>query len=453
MRHPTTEEGRDQPPKEWLERYGAGCSPGLNRLRWKLYQKAKREPKFRFYTLYDRVYRRDTLEAAWKRVAKEGKASGIDGVTVETVKESEGGVEGFLDSLQEELRQKRYRPKPVRRVYIHKEASKWRPLGIPTLKDRVVQMAVVLILEPIFEADFQDCSYGFRPGRNAQEAAGAVRKYLQQGFSTVYDADLEGYFDNIPHGGLKKALRQRVVDRSLLRLIRMWLKCPIIEQDQEGKPKPPQKNRQGTPQGGVISPLLANVYLHWFDYFFHREDGPAHWANARLVRYADDLVVLARYQGERLQGWIQQTLEDRMGLKLNPQKSKVLNLKQSGQCLDFLGFSLRRDQDLYRPGRYYWNQFPSKKSLQKERDQLREMTSSKRCYKPVKNLIGDINTHLRGWANYFRSGYPRQAFRDINYFVQGRVIRHLKRRSQRPYHKPSHKSWYQHLRDLGLQRI
>ena len=293
----------------------------VRQLRLKLCQKAKDEPTFRFYALYDRVYRMDVLEAAWKQVGRRRKAAGIDGVRAEMILDQEQGVEQFLAGIQEELKAKRYCPSPVKRVYIPKADGQKRPLGIPTLKDRVVQMAVLLVIEPLFEADFLDCSYGFRPKRSAHDALDQIRQHIQEGKVSVYDADLKGYFDSIPHDKLMACVRMRIVDRNVLRLIKLWLKAPVIEEDAQGRRQPPRKTTQGTPQGGVISPLLANLYLHWFDTMFHREGGPYHWAKARLVRYADDFVVLAYWQGQGIERWITATLEDWLGLELNRAKS------------------------------------------------------------------------------------------------------------------------------------
>lgn len=420
----------------------------VSNLRRKLYQKAKREPQFRFYSLFGHVLRTDVLMAAWEQVRRNQGAPGADGVTIDQIVNAEGGPQRFVAQLGEALRTRSYQPSPVRRVYIPKPDGRERPLGIPTVRDRVVQTAVLLVLEPIFEADFRDCSYGFRPRRGAHQAVREIEGHLGGGLREVYDADLKGYFDSIPHDKLRRALRMRLADRSVLKLIDLWLQAPVADEREGG---PPQRNRTGTPQGGVISPLLANVYLHWFDVFFHAPDGPGTWAKAKLVRYADDFVILARYQGQRLQDWVRETLEARMGLEINQGKTRVVNLAQTRASLDFLGFTFRYDRDRYGRKRRYLNVFPSKKALARARTKLRHLTGSGQCFQPLPALIGRVNRFTAGWTAYFAAlGYPRAALRDLNWFVQRRMACHLGRRSQRPYRSPAGISLYRHLAQLGL---
>ena len=425
-----------------------GIPPKLGMLRSKLGQKAKQEPKFRFYALYGHLVRMDVLETALAVVAsrKGCNTPGVDGVTMDQIVNAEGGAAALLAGIREQLTARAYRPGAVKRVYIAKANGKQRPLGIPTIRDRVVQTAVLLILEPIFDADFLDCSHGFRPGRSALDAVGEVHANLCAGYTAVYDADLQGYFDSIPHDKLMKGLETRISDGSMLRLLRLFLRAPV----QDGK-GPPRKTTSGTPQGGVISPLLANSFLHWFDRSFFARSGPAEWAKAKLVRYADDLVVMARYIGTRLTGFIEEKLEGRLGLKLNREKTRVLQLRDEGSVLDFLGYRFRWSRNHRRGGgKRYWRVEASPAAQQRARDNIREATGSTYCFMPVEQVVRRVNAKLRGWLQYFSKGYPGKARLNLVRFAARRLVRHLRRRSQRPYRPPTGVNFYQHVHDLGL---
>jgi group II intron reverse transcriptase/maturase len=369
----------------------------IRELQRKLYRKAKQEKEYRFYLLYDKIYRMDILSHAYRLVRANKGAPGIDGETFEQI-EGRGGAEKYLEEIAGELKRKAYKPQAVRRVYIPKTTGGKRPLGIPVIKDRVVQMAVKIVIEPIFEADFQDNSYGFRPKRNAHQAVDDVTNHLFRGRTEVIDADISKYFDTIPHDKLMQVVAKRIVDKQILRLIKMWLKAPIVEEREDGK-KEYKGNDKGTPQGGVISPLLANMYLNVLDTLWVVKKVQEK-LGARLVRYADDSVILCRGNTGRILKGIKRVL-DELGLMLNEEKTCVVDVRQGG--FDFLGFSIGMKRSK-RTGRMYLHIEPSKKAQQQIRSEVKRLTTEKYSAVPTGVVIRRVNEVARGWVGYFRYG-------------------------------------------------
>lgn len=361
-------------------------TPGsLRELQRALYRRAKQDPKFRFYALYDKVYRHDTLEHAYRLCRANRGAPGVDGQAFEDIDRS--GVEGLLAELKAELVEKKYRPGPVRRVYIPKANGGERPLGIPNIRDRVVQMALKLVIEPLFEADFEADSYGFRPKKDAHGALAAIRESLERGEIWVIDADIKAYFDSIPHDRLMKTVAERIVDGSVLALVKMFLEAPVQD---ERTPGGPRKNDAGTPQGGVISPLLANIYMHLMDRNLRRKVEAGELCG-RVVRYADDFVLLSRRRPEKELEWLGKFM-GLLGLTLHPDKTKLVNAAR--EEFDFLGHNIR-----LRRGRVYLD--IRVKAKQRIRDQLKEMMRA--TWKELEVLIGELNSYIRGVRAYFRA--------------------------------------------------
>ena len=394
----------------------------IRTLQRKLYRKAKAEPAYRFYLLYDKIYREDILRHAYALARSNAGAPGTDGMTFAAIEAS--GLERWLAGLREELISKTYRPDPVRRVSIPKPDGGERPLGIPTIRDRVVQTAAKLVLEPIFEADFEDNAYGYRPVRGAVDAVKEVHRLICRGYTDVVDADLSRYFDSIPHAELMKSVARRIVDRHVLRLIKLWLKAPIEERDDDGARRigGGKSNMRGTPQGGVVSPLLANIYMNRFLKYW-RLTGRGEAFRAHVIAYADDFVILSRGCAAEAMAWMKVVMT-RLGLTLNEAKTSLKNARQ--ERFDFLGYSFGPHR--YKAnGRWYLSASPSKKSMQRFKAKVGDLLMPGNN-DPWPEVRDTLNRSLLGWSNYFCHGTRRSAFRGVDRYVYERVRDFLARR-------------------------
>jgi RNA-directed DNA polymerase len=394
----------------------------IRTLQRKLYRKAKAEPAFRFYMLYDKIYREDILHHAYELARANAGAAGVDGMTFATIEAQ--GVEVFLEQIRDELVQHTYVPLPARRQEIPKDGGKVRVLSIPAIRDRVVQGALKLVLEPIFEAEFQPGSFGYRPKRTAHEAVDRVARAIVQHKTRIIDIDLRSYFDSIPHSELLKSVARRIVDRHVLRLIKLWLKAPIEEQDGEGTRRMSggKSNARGTPQGGVASPLLANIYMnrflkHW------RLTGRGEAFRAHVVAYADDFVILSRGHAAEALAWTKAVMT-KLGLVLNEAKTSVRNARQ--ECFDFLGYAFGPHHD-ERGGERYLGASPSKKSVRRIKRAVSDLLAP-REKGPWPNVRDRLNQLLQGWSAYFSYGTRTRAYRAVDYHVCDRVRHFLRNR-------------------------
>jgi RNA-directed DNA polymerase len=418
----------------------------VRRLQERLHLSAKREAERRFHQLYDKVWSEWVLRVAWKRVKANRGAAGPDGQTIEEVEAA--GVEVFLESLSRELREHRYRTGPVRRVYIPKANGKKRPLGIPNVRDRVVQTAVELVLGPILEADLPETAFGFRPGRNAHQAMDSIREHLQAGRTDVVDADLKSYFDTIPHDNLMKLVARRIVDRGILHLIQQWLEAAVIEPDAP-ESSAGKKNDQGTPQGGVISPLLANLYHACIPHLWEGR-GHARQLDGKFVSYADDFVILLPPgRGAKALAPLRSICE-RLALQLSEEKTRVV--RAMSESFPFLGFEVQKVKNP-KTGKWYSRVVPTKKSEQHVRDRVREILNRRTCHRAVGDVVKEVNQVVRGWGGHTYYGTPQKSMRRINHFTEQRLRKWLMRKHDRRGPGYSHYPSQVIYGPLGLYRL
>ena len=414
-------------------------------LQLKLYLKAKQESGYKFYVLYDKIFQPHILEEAYKRSKAKNGSAGIDKQSFKDVEEY--GRDKFLTEISEELRKRTYKPQAVKRKWIEKEGGGERPLGIPTIKDRVVQQACKIVVEPIFEADFDDSSYGFRPKRSAKGAITEIRDHLKKGDHMVYDADLSKYFDTIPHDKLEIALKERIADPRVLHLIKLWLKVPIVEED--GRYTGGKGNTKGTPQGGVISPLLANIYMNLLDRIINHPLGYFSKRGIRMIRYADDFILMSKHIHQESLIKVHNYL-DRMGLTINTDKSKLINATK--ESFDFLGFTFGYDRSIYSTGWRFWNIKPKAHSRKKIRQKLNLKLKSIGHYSAEK-VVSELNPIIRGWMNYYKIdkvSYTRLAFRELEDYLRNRIYRYYNRKSQRKTRLYGQQAFDKLVKEYGL---
>ena len=427
-----------------------GRSPvdNVRRLQDQLRDVAKQQPGRKFHALYDRIYRSDVLYEAWNQVRRNQGAAGVDAQTIAAIEQN--GVERFLEAIRAELREHEYRPQAVLRRYIPKADGKQRPLGIPTVRDRVVQAATKLILEPIFEVGFKDCSYGFRPGRSTTQALEKIRVEVNRGFNYVLDADIRDFFGNIDHTMLLSLVSRKISDRRVLKLVKQWLEARVMEDGIE------TTKLSGTPQGGVISPLLSNIYLDFLDGVWSKRCADL----GVLVRYCDDFVVLCKTEKDcrEAERRVRKLLRE-LKLELHPEKTSRVDLGWGKQGVDFLGCHLRKQfsgpqWEQRRKRVYFLQRWPSMKSMKRVRQRVKALTPKSRCHVDPRDVIGELNPVLRGWGQYFRTGNAADKFTEIDRYVTRRLKRMRLKRKGRHLKPGEARRWNaSYFYALGLHKL
>ena len=420
----------------------------VRRLQDRLRDVAKQQPGRKFHALYDRIYRSDVLYEAWKQVRRNQGAAGVDAQTIAAIEQS--GVESFIEAIQDELRENAYQPQAVLRRYIPKADGKQRPLGIPTVRDRVVQAAARIVLEPIFEMKFQDCSFGFRPGRSATHALEKIRTTVNSGFNYVLDADIRDFFGNIDHSTLLSLMARKIADRRILKLVRQWLEAKVMEDERE------RAMLSGTPQGGVISPLLSNIYLDFLDSVWSKRCAEI----GVLVRYCDDFVVLCKTEKDcrEAERRVRKLLGE-LKLELHPDKTKRVDLCWGKQGIDFLGCHLRKRfsgpvWEKSGKRRYYLNRWPSTKSMKRIKQRVKQLTPKSRSHVDPRVIIAELNPVLRGWGQYFRTGNASDKFSEVDKYVVWRLRRMRVARKGRHLKPGETRRWKEsYFAALGLHHL